>query len=98
MPNYAELVQTVYGVMIVPSYDMAQTPHLKNTGRALCHTEIEKLRGWLAHCPPNPVFLDIGANIGSFSFGVQDLCAEVHAFEPQPIIFNMMAGSVALNG
>jgi FkbM family methyltransferase len=25
-------------------------------------------------------------------------CAEVHAFEPQRILFNMLAGSIALNG
>jgi FkbM family methyltransferase len=42
--------------------------------------------------------VDVGANVGTFSFALQPHCAEVYAFEPQRTIFNMLAGSVALNG
>lgn len=96
--SYTETVNTDYGQMLVPRFDMAQTPALKHTRRALCHQDIEKLRQWLRETGPSSVFLDVGANIGSFTFGVRDLCAKAHAFEPQPVIFRMMAGSVALNG
>lgn len=32
----------------------------------------------------NTVFLDIGANVGSYSVCLSDICSEIYAFEPHP--------------
>jgi FkbM family methyltransferase len=44
--------------------------------------------------------LDVGANLGTHTLGLARYVGggAVHAFEPQRIICNMLAGSVALNG
>jgi len=49
---------------------------------------------------PNLVAADVGANIGIHSVVLSSEVGEfgrVHAFEPQRIIFNMLAGNMALN-
>jgi FkbM family methyltransferase len=44
------------------------------------------------------VFVDVGANIGSFTLALAPLCKKVIAFEAQRMFAYMLAGSVALNG
>jgi FkbM family methyltransferase len=47
----------------------------------------------------NPQLLDIGANIGTHALVYSQVSnAEVHCFEAQRAVFNMLAGTVALNG
>ncbi|MGP1579438.1 MAG: FkbM family methyltransferase [Wolinella sp.] len=48
--------------------------------------EIDTLRR-LARSHSKSIFLDIGANIGSYSLMLCDLCAQVLAFEPHPYTF-----------
>ena len=92
-----EIVQTEYGRLLVPRYDTNQTAALRG-GYALSRADIQLLHDLTLQCPPGRVFVDIGANVGSFGFGMQDCCDRVLMFEPQRIIYNMLAGSIALNG
>lgn len=46
----------------------------------------------------NTVFLDIGANIGSYSIMMADRVKEVYAFEPYPLSFERVKMNFLLNG
>jgi FkbM family methyltransferase len=93
----SEVARTRYGDMILPACDTNQTPPLRSAGIAQQWFEIDYLISLLEN-KPGAVFLDIGANVGTFSFALRPYCDAVYAFEPQRLIFNMLAGSVALNG
>jgi len=92
-----ELVRTIYGKMLVPRFDTNQTPALRG-GRALNHKEISILVDLVQHERPGAVFLDIGANVGAYSFALRPYCSKTLSFEPQRILFNMICGSIAING
>lgn len=47
---------------------------------------------------PNPVVLDIGANIGNHTLAFATRAASVHAFEPIPAIYRLLQDNVAANG
>ena len=101
MTTFAIAIPTEYGQMIVNRNDINQAGALIRTGRAFHHEEINLLRKVLANSGTNLVVLDVGANFGTHTFGLVPVVGEggaIHAFEPQRIIFNMLAGSVALNG
>jgi len=94
------VVPTAYGQMIVNRYDINQTAALVKTGQSINHDEICLLGDVLGVLESDPVFLDVGANFGVFSLGLSPRVGpkgKVHAFEPQRFLFNMLAGSVALN-
>lgn len=61
-----------------------------------CHdqVEIEALR---ALADENTIFLDIGANIGSYSICLADKVREVYAFEAHPITANLCRMNFLLN-
>jgi FkbM family methyltransferase len=87
--------------MLVNRFDINQTNALLKTGRAVDHEEIELLAHILSLAPPNPVVVDVGANMGTYALRLAAIAGpggRVHAFEPQRVICNMLAGSVALNG
>lgn len=96
--SYTEILDTVYGRMLVPTYDINQTGSLRSEMLPCDHNEIEMLRGLLFHTIGYKTFIDVGANIGTFSLGLHNRFDSVHAFEPQRIIYNMLCGTVALNG
>jgi FkbM family methyltransferase len=98
---FSFVAPTVYGQMILSRYDINQTSALLRTGKALNHAEIELLRKMLSLFEGPHVFVDAGANFGVFSLGLANAVGplgKVHAFEPQRIIYNMLAGTMALNG
>jgi FkbM family methyltransferase len=99
--SFAALIQTEYGPMIVHRMDEAQGVSAFRTGVAHAYREIDLLRKILATSSHDKVFLDVGSNVGFFTIALARDVGDgglVHAFEPQRIIFNMLAGSVALNG
>lgn len=94
--SYTEIVRTVYGTMLVPRYDTNQTPALRG-GYSLDHIQIQQFKEMLQQ-RPGAVFVDVGANVGAFGFALQPVCAKVFMFEAQRIIYNMVCGSIAING
>lgn len=48
--------------------------------------------------PPEKQFVDCGAHMGSWTLLMATTFREVHAFEPQRLIFQQLCGNVALNG
>jgi FkbM family methyltransferase len=98
---FSLVVPTAYGQMIINRNDTRQADPLVKTGLSRNHDEIELLRKVLGVIGSNLVVLDVGANFGTYALGLVPAVGEggqVHAFEPQRLIFNMLAGSVALNG
>ncbi len=97
---FAVTVPTAYGPMILHRFDDAQGVPGFRGGLAMAHREIRLLARMLQSCGSNTVFIDIGSNVGYFSIALAKVVGplgKIHAFEPQRIIFNMFAGSVALN-
>ncbi len=91
-------VPTDYGPMLVARHDINQTQPLITTGRAIDHENIDMLVKIAQAIGPDCVFLDVGANLGTYSLALAPHCREVHAFEAQRIIFQMLTGSAALSG
>jgi FkbM family methyltransferase len=99
LPN-AIVVPTLYGLMIVNRHDINQTNALFKSGVSPGHREIAMLAELLQRTGAAGTVLDIGANVGAFALGLASVLEDrgvVHAFEAQRQIFNMLAGSVALN-
>jgi FkbM family methyltransferase len=85
--------------MLVNRHDINQTNALFKTGMAIDHAEIVLLSQVLQLLGTDLTVLDVGANFGTYTLGLAPfvgLNGKVHAFEPQRIIFNMLAGSIAL--
>ena len=102
MPSipFTIILPTAYGQMLVNRHDINQTNALLKTGHAVDHAEIVLLSQVLQLLGTDLTVLDIGANFGAFSLGLAGCVGaqgKVHAFEPQRLLFNMIAGSVALN-
>ena len=96
-----ERVQTDYGELIILSKDTYQSDFLRKTGKAYDWQEVDLLNGIIKGID-NPVFFDVGSNLGAFTFGLAKVIKEnngsIHSFEPQRIVYNCLVGSVALNG
>ncbi|MEJ2670825.1 MAG: FkbM family methyltransferase [Deltaproteobacteria bacterium] len=45
----------------------------------------------------NPVFIDVGANVGQHSLFMSKFCHEVHAFEPYERVSTLLLAKIALN-
>lgn len=97
---YSISIPTRYGMMILNRHDINQTSSLFRTGKAVDHDEIMMLREIVESTYPAPrnIFLDVGACFGTYSLALRHWFKEIYTFEPQRILYNMICGSVALNG
>ncbi len=103
--RYNVVIPTELGMLIVNHNDQGTLDSRYGVFWQLSQTgnfepeEISLLQRIAASCPPNPVILDIGANIGVISLSIANVVsgARIFAFEPQRIIFQMLAGNMALN-
>lgn len=100
-PIPVEKVQTEYGEMIILSKDTYQSNAFRDTKKAYDWQEVDLLNNIVKDIK-NPVFFDVGANLGAFTIGLaKNIKANggtTHAFEPQRAVYNCLVGSVALNG
>jgi FkbM family methyltransferase len=53
---------------------------------------------WRRHLRPKDLFVDVGANIGSYAIWAGELGADVIALEPAADTFRLLAENIALNG
>ena len=98
MTRVCGIADTDYGPMIVPLNDTHQTDALLQTRRAAHHAVVAELAELLDAMPPGRTVVDAGANLGAFTMGLAPrVDGWLHAFEPQPVVANMLAGSVALS-
>jgi len=103
--RYNLVMPTEFGTVIVNHNDQGLPDarygvfwQLSQTG-TLEAEQMELIRKSVSLCLPDPVVLDIGANIGIVSLSIANSVqgAKIFAFEPQRIIFQMLAGNMALN-
>jgi len=98
--GYAALVNSDQGLVIINHYDLAVGWQLR-TVYAYDVAQMRVFEALVRACAADPVVLDLGANIGIASLVLARAAGPrglVHAFEPQRVIFNMLAGNMALNG
>lgn len=106
-PRYNVIIPTRYGMMIVNRNDWHEDGgHRFGVGHDLLESgeympgELAGLEKLLEFCAPDPVFLDIGANIGVHTLLLAAIAGprgRVHAFEAQRIVFQMLMGNLAIN-
>jgi FkbM family methyltransferase len=46
---------------------------------------------------PNRIMVDVGANIGIYSYAFRNFCREIHAFEPQPACLKVLKAAAVKN-
>jgi FkbM family methyltransferase len=90
-PNMSVQIDDVIGVRII------------STGRFEL-TQFDAIRYLFTNPPTDTgipiidgVFIDIGANVGTYSVGLSELFRRVIAFEPHPVAFKLLEANVALN-
>jgi len=96
---YNCVIASRQGAFIINKYDTGVGWQLSQKG-AYDPNEIDLLQQIVRALGKNCTVLDIGANIGIHSVCLSDCVGEygkIYAFEAQRIIFNMLAGNIALN-
>jgi FkbM family methyltransferase len=97
--GYATLANTLQGFFIFNHNDLGVGWQLANMS-SYDAEEMNILAHMVRACAADPVILDIGANIGVTSVVLGRQAGprgQVIAFEPQRVIFHMLAGNIALN-
>ena len=103
MSNPNALINSEYGPIIINIHDSVIGKHISTTGYwAQDDIELMKnLLNFLLSKKSHLTVYDVGANIGTHSLAFAKTYADkitVHAFEAQRQIFNMLCGTIALNG
>lgn len=88
-----EAIPSRYGTLIASRNDVYIGKGLIEYGE-FSEGEVELFRQLIR---PEHVVCDVGANIGAHTLAFARLAKHVHAFEPQPLLFNALCGMVALN-
>lgn len=103
MPNSIAIVQSDFGPMIINMKDTVIGAHVVKTGywaRDDLNIIIELIKFQLS-TREKVIFYDVGANIGTHSLAVAKTFGDrvfVRSFEAQRMIFNMLCGTMAING
>ena len=97
--NNFVLIESVYGKFIVNRHCDFQADALIKTGKTHIEQELANIFVIIDRLPPDAVIIDGGANIGFFSVPVAQRRkdATILSFEPQRMIHNALAGTLALN-
>ncbi len=99
--NNFTVLESIYGRFIVNRYCAYQAEALVKTGRTHIENELNNIRAIINTLPENCLIVDGGANIGFITVpiaqNIKNKKGKVLAFEPQRMIFNALAGTVALN-
>ena len=103
MSNPNALIGSDYGPIIINVNDSVIGKYISQTGYwAKDDIElIKQLLNFLLEKKDSVVFYDVGANIGTHSLALGKTYGEkikIRAFEAQRQIYNMMCGTIALNG
>ena len=88
-----DVAETRYGKLIASRKDLYLGRSLFEYGE-FSEQEVELFRTLITK---EMIVCDVGANIGAHTLAFSRLAGYVHAFEPNPYLFNALAGMVALN-
>lgn len=97
LPGLNALVKGRHGYFVVNKNDK----HIGASLRVYGEYSEGEVRLFRRLCRPGDVAVDAGANIGAHTVALARLVGEggcVVAFEPQPVIFQMLCANVAVNG
>ncbi len=103
MRNPNVLVNSDYGMMIINIYDTIIGKHIVDFGYYSKQdiSLIVQLINFQLKTRERIVFYDVGANVGCHSLALGKTFENkisIRAFEPQRQIFNMLCGTIAING
>lgn len=102
--SYSSVLPVAAGYMLVPDHDMAQTGALRRSGLPIDHDEIAAFAHLIKHradiTGSAGMAFDVGSCLGTWALALSRFegVTEVHAFEPQRMLCNMIGGTMALNG
>lgn len=95
------VLDSIYGYFIVNRHCSYQAEALAKTGQTHIENELRNIIAIIDTLPKDCIIVDGGANIGFVTIPVaqkiKNKNGKVYAFEPQKMIFNALAGSIALN-
>ena len=95
-----EKVKTDYGEMIILTKDTYQSNAFRDTKKAYDWEEVDLLNNIVKNIK-EPVFFDIGANLGAFTLGLAKNIKQnngvIFSFEPQKVVHNCLSQSIELN-
>lgn len=92
--NYVEAVPGKHGRMLMLATDINQYRAYRDTGASLDEPMLDAIR---SVARPDWTFFDVGANFGVYSLAVAPYVKCVLAFEPQPLLAGLVAGTMAMN-
>lgn len=93
LPEIESVPVNGYQVLVRPKEHMGAV--LRYLGEQADHEEMAIIRQFVK---PSDICFDIGANIGYYSLVLAKLAKEIHAFEPVPLICQVLKCNLLLNG